>query len=129
MDWLQLLYNIFEVCIIPLLGVLTVYAVSLIKKKSAEIAGRTDNELLKKYTELLTNTITDCVTATTQTYVEALKNQGSFDAEAQKVAFNLTYDAVLAILSDDAKEYLNSVYGDLTAYIMNKIEAEVKAQK
>lgn len=129
MDWLQLLYDVFEVCIIPLLGVLTVYAVSLIKKKSAEIAGRTDNELLKKYTELLTNTITDCVTATTQTYVESLKNQGSFDAEAQKVAFNLTYDAVLAILSDDAKEYLNSVYGDLTAYIMNKIEAEVKAQK
>ena len=48
---------------------------------------------------------------------------------AQKVAFQKTYDAVIAILSDDAKEYLTNVYGDLTVFITNMIEAEVNRNK
>jgi hypothetical protein len=67
--------------------------------------------------------------ATTQTYVDALKKEGKFDGEAQKVAFSKTFDAVLAVLNDDAKEYLGEVVGDLTAYITNKIEANVKYSK
>lgn len=129
MDWLQLLYDVFEVCVIPLLGLLTAYVIKFIQKKSDEIAEKTDSELQEKYIKMLTATITDCVTATTQTYVDSLKAQGAFDAEAQKTAFNLTYEAVVSILSDEAKTYLDNLYGDLTAYIMNKIEAEVKAQK
>ena len=43
--------------------------------------------------------------------------------------FNLTFDAVMSVLTDEAKEYLTAVYGDLTAYITNKIEAEVNISK
>ena len=32
MEWLTILYKIFEVCVIPLLGVLTVYIVKFIQK-------------------------------------------------------------------------------------------------
>ena len=35
----------------------------------------------------------------------------------------------MGILTDDVKEYLTALYGDLTVYITNRIEAEVKAQK
>ena len=87
MDWLNLLADIFEVCIIPLLGVLTAYAVKYIQVKSAEITEKTDNALVDKYTVMLADTISACVLATNQTYVEALKKQGSFDVEAQKEAF------------------------------------------
>ena len=79
--------------------------------------------------DMLTQTITDCVIATNQTYVESLKAQGKFDAEAQKKAFELTSNAVLSILSQDAQEYLTSAVGDLNAYITKKIEAEVNANK
>ena len=78
---------------------------------------------------MLDKTITDCVIATNQTYVEALKDKDAFTAEAQKEAFNKTYNAVLAILSDDAKEYLTNAFGDLEAYIKSKIEAEVNMNK
>ena len=64
-----------------------------------------------------------------QTYVEALKKDNAFTAEAQKEAFNQTFNAVMAVLTDDAKEYLTTVYGDLNAYITTKIEAEVKLNK
>ena len=80
MDWLNLLTQIFEVCIIPLLGILTTYIVKYIQVKSAEITEKTDNAIVDKYTVMLADTITACVLATNQTYVEALKKQGKFDA-------------------------------------------------
>lgn len=129
MDWLNLLTQIFEVCIIPLLGILTTYIVKYIQVKSAEITEKTDNAIADKYTVMLADTITACVLATNQTYVEALKKQGSFDAEAQKVAFNMTLNAVMEILSEDAKEYLSEAFGDLNSYITSQIEASVNVNK
>lgn len=129
MDWMIMLYQIFELCVIPLLGVLTMYLVQFIRKKSQEITDKTDSELADKYIRMLTDTITTCVIATNQTYVESLKKQGRFDAEAQKEAFKLTYDAVMSVLTVEAKNYLTSIYGDLTAYITTRIEAEVNVSK
>ena len=129
MDWLNLLADIFEVCIIPLLGVLTAYIVKYIQVKSAEITKNTDNTLINKYTGMLADTISACVLATNQTYVEALKKQGNFDAEAQKIAFNMTLDAVMNILNEDAKEYLSEAFGDLNSYIASQIEASININK
>lgn len=129
MNYMEMLQKIFEVCIIPLLGVLTTYLVLFIKQKSKELQETTDNELYKKYIELLQDTIVRCVIATNQTYVEALKNKNAFDKEAQEHAFKMTYDAVMAILTDDAKVYLSNVFGDLEVYITKLIEAEVNVNK
>lgn len=129
MEWLEILNEIFRVCIVPLLGVLTAYAVKYIKAKSAEISTNQENVIISKYVGLLAETISDCVIATNQTYVDALKEQNAFDEEAQLNAFKKTYEAVMAVLSEDAKEYLAHVYGDLSAYITARIEAEVKANK
>lgn len=126
---LNLLQDILEVCIIPLLGVLTAYLVNYIKAKSIELTNKTDSEMADKYIQMLTQTITDCVIATNQTYVETLKKQEAFTKEAQKEAFQKTYDAVMLVLTDDAKDYLAEAYGDLTAYITMKIEAEVNMSK
>lgn len=129
MEWMALLANIFEVCIIPLLGVLTAYLVSYIKNKSKDLANKVDNELADKYIAMLGDTISACVIATNQTYVENLKKEQLFDADAQKEAFKRTYEAVMAVLTEEAITYLSSIYGDLTAYITNKIEAEVNLSK
>ena len=129
MEWMGLFIQFMEVVLLPLLGALTTFLVIFIKRKSDEIAAKTDNELHKKYVEMLADTIADCVSATSQTYVESLKKQGAFDAEAQKKAFEMSYNAVFAILTEDAKKYLNAVYGDLGAYVTQKIEAQVKADK
>lgn len=129
MDWLEILYKIFEVCLIPLLGLLTTYFIKWLKAKETEINDKIDNNTAEKYISMVAQTITDCVIATNQTYVDTLKKQGSFDAEAQKVAFQKTYEAVMAVLSEDAKEYLTALYGDVTAYLTARIEAEVNLQK
>lgn len=129
MEWMSLLYQIIEVCVIPLLGILTAYIVKYINAKSEEIQIQIDNDLADKYVNMLAETITACVIATNQTYVESLKKQGKFDIEAQKEAFNQTYNAIMAVLTDEAKLYLTNIYGDLAAYITARIEAEVNISK
>lgn len=129
MDWTELLAQIFQLCIVPLAGVLTSFLVSYLKKKSVELQEKTDNELAKKYMQMLTDTICVCVMATNQTYVDALKKQGKFDKEAQEKAFQMTLNAVLAILSQEAQDYLTSIYGDLNAYITQLVEAQVNQCK
>ena len=129
MEWLPLLYEILQVCVIPLLGVLTAYLVKFINMKSVEIQANVDNDMADKYIAMVADTVSACVIATNQTYVETLKKENAFTAEAQKEAFNLTYNAVMAILTDEAKEYLAEIYGDVAAYITNKIEAEVNISK
>lgn len=127
--WLDLLVEIFEVCIIPLLGVLTAFVVKWVNAKSNEIKTQTDNELYQKYIEMLTKTISDCVIATNQTYVDTLKNKNAFDKEAQIEAFQKTYNAVMDILSEEAKTYLTNITGDFEQYVIQKIEAEVNNNK
>ena len=129
MEWLALLYEILQVCVIPLLGVLTAFVVKYINMKSVEIQANVDNDMADKYIAMVADTVSACVIATNQTYVETLKKENAFTAEAQKEAFNLTYNAVMAILTEEAKEYLAEIYGDVAAYITNKIEAEVNISK
>ena len=134
--YLGLLSSIFEVCIIPLLGVLTAFIIAFLKAKKEEILAKIatnktqeEKELAAKYLSMVEKTVVDCVMATNQTYVDSLKQEGKFDADAQKIAFNKTLDAVLAILSDDAKNYLTQIFGDLNIYLTNLIESQVKINK
>ena len=129
MEWLPLLYQILEVCIIPLLGLLTAYVVKYVNAKSAEMQAKVENDKADKYIAMLDETICACVIATSQTYVEALKKENAFTKEAQLEAFDKTFNAIMKVLSEDAKKYLTAIYGDLTIYITNKIEAEVSLNK
>ena len=129
MNYAELITTIFQVCVIPLLGVLTTFLVKWLSIKSSELQIKMDNDVANKYMDMLTNTITECVLATNQTYVEALKQQNKFDLEAQKIAFDKTSEAVMTILTEDAKEYLESAVGDLELFIRQKIEAEVNLNK
>lgn len=125
----QTITQLYESIIFPLLFVLTGFLIQFIKTKTAELKANASNEIQQKYLTMFENTITTCVIATNQTYVEALKKTGKFDEEAQKLAFEQTKTAVLEILTEDAKEYLTEFYGDLDKQLNSLIEAEVNKNK
>lgn len=125
---MQVLQQIFELCIVPLLGILTAYIVKLVQKKINEIEDGIENKKAKKYLDMLNDTIAECVVATNQTYVWALKDKNAFDVDAQKEALEITKNKVMEILTDEAKEYLNEAYGDLGEYIITKIESTVNTE-
>lgn len=129
MNWTELLQQILEICIIPLLGVLTTFLIGYIKEKKDALICETDNANKQKYIELLANIITDCVRATNQTYVEALKKENAFTPEAQKEAFARTYKAIFEIIDQNMLEMLTYIYGDVETYIRQKIESAVNWEK
>lgn len=129
MDITTILQEIFIVCIIPLLGVLTKYLISWIEIQKENIKTHNESELTNKYIDLLAQTIETCVIATNQTYVESLKKRNQFTREAQLEAFRMTKEAVLTILSEEAEKYLTAIYGDLDTYIVNQIQACVNINK
>ncbi len=129
MEFLELSQQIFNTLLVPLLAVITVFLVRWISVQAENLKKKTDNEIAQKYIDLLDYTITTCVTATNQTYVNALKDKNAFTKEAQEEAFRRTFEAVQEILSDEARKYLDEVYKDLNEYIVNQIEATVNLEK
>lgn len=129
MDWLNILDQVFDVCIVPLLGLITSMVIRFINQKITESKVKTDSELAAKYLTMLDQTIVECIKATNQTYVNALKDKNAFDGEAQKEALKITSKAVLAILSNEAKTYLANFVGDLDEIIKEKIEANIEEVK
>ena len=129
MDKIQLISKIFEICVFPLLAILTAYVVQIIRIKMNALVEKSENDLLDKYLGMLSDTIVNCVLAVNQTYVDTLKKKGEFTVEAQKEAFEMVYNRVLSILTDEAREYLSEVYSDLDEIIKIMIEATVRENK
>lgn len=109
--------------------VLTVFAVKFTRQLRDEAMTNTDDVKRQWYIEEITDAIVDAVSATSQTYVDSLKNSGSFDIEAQKEAARRALQACLAAISPAAQEFIEQMYGDVTEYLTNRIEAEVRKQK
>ena len=126
---LELITQIFQICVIPLLGILTKFIIDFLAAQRDKLNADTESEIAKKYTSMIFDTVTRCVIATNQTYVDTLKKEGKFDAEAQKAAFNKTMQAVLAVLSDDAKQYIQETTGDINTYLTQLIESLVNEKK
>ena len=129
MEWTVIVGELFKVVIIPLLALLVKYFCQFVNIKADEIKQKNDDATFQKYITMLNETIQATVIATNQTYVDALKAQGKFDAEAQKVAFQMTYDSVIKTLGAEAQKYLSEAVGDLNTYIKNAIEANVNVNK
>lgn len=129
MDWAELLNQICQTLIIPLLGIFVTAAVKAINVKKQQYLEESNSDLQKKYIEMLSNIITDCVAATNQTYVSELKKQDAFTKEAQKQALKKTSENVYKILSEEARKTLEEAYGDLSNYILAKIESEISNNK
>ena len=129
MDWMIIVEQIFKLVLFPVISIGGIYLIYFLSTKINELKNKTNSDIAEKYLDMLNDTIASTVLATTQTYVESLKKQNKFDAEAQKIAFQQTYDAVMKILTDEAKKYLIASVGDLETYVTNKIESEVALNK
>lgn len=129
MNWIQVLQEVFNLVLIPLLGIVAKYFIQFVSIKIEEIKVKQTNAEAIKYLDQIDKAVTNCVIATNQTYVESMKNKNAFDGEAQKVAFQMTYDALMATLTAEAKNFLAMAYGDVEVYLRTLIEAKVNTNK
>lgn len=125
----EFLKDIFLAVVTAAVPVLTAYIVVLIRKVGDHAAASTESTKAKTYITEATEAIAAAVAATNQTYVDALKNAGKFDADAQKEAAQKALAACLLSISPAAQEFIERAYGDIKEYLTTRIEAEVRKQK
>ena len=118
----QILLNIIAAlvtCIVlPLISFL---GIKLSQWLSTKIKDEKAAALFKKATEIVTN----AVRVTFQTYVESLKNSGSFGKDEQLIALNKAKQIITSELTEELKAFIIENYGDLQAWISNQIEATI----
>lgn len=125
-EFISQLYNLV---LFPLIIALGGFLVVFINTKTQELKNKTKNEKEQKYIERIGGIINACVLTTNQTYVESLKKEGKFDAEAQKQAFEDTKKAVLGMLNVELQDFITEVFGDVNEYLTTAIEASVNSNK
>lgn len=125
----ETLTTLIQVVVIPAIPILVTYLVKYLRAKAEQTTTKIDNELVKIYLQDAIDAVLQAVTYTSQTYVDTLKKEGKFDAEAQKIAFNTAKGLALKLLTVEAKQLITELYGDLTTWLDSKIEQTVKEQK
>lgn len=121
----ELLIAVITVCI----PIITTYATKWIKEIANNAAAKTDNVKVQGYLQEITDAVATAVSCTSQTYTDSLKESGNFTADAQREAFQKSYDSAVKIISPAAAAFIAEIYGDVGEYIAQKIEAEVRKQK
>ena len=117
-DWENILARLIESLALLLISVLIPYAIKWLK-------GQTDSVFLKNMIARAEQLVDDCVNYTSQTFVNALKKEGKFTKEEWKIAFDMSKDRVLALMTEEMAKALEDCFGDLNIWIETQIETDV----
>ena len=71
----------------------------------------------------------DAVLYVNQVYTDALKAENKFDKESQKTAFNRAYEEAANMISAEAKNLIETLYGSFDRWLRVKIESSVNMAK
>lgn len=90
---------------------------------------KVENATFAKYADQIAKAVSTAVIYVAQTYVDELKKSGTFTEENQKIAMQKALEVTKKQLTQEALEFIEITYGDITEYLTSKLEAEVKIQK
>lgn len=122
----EMLLNIISVVVSAIvLPLISIGGTQLIKLINSKIKNQEASKLLSDATSIVLN----AVRTVTQTYVDTLKANGSFNKDAQLVALNKAKDIALSQMSSDVKDFINANFGDVQLWITNQIEASINLLK
>ena len=123
------LYMVLAPILTTAISALSVFLIKFIRIKSEELKVKTKDDTYDKYLDDISDIIEQVVLAVSQTYVDTLKSKNAFTEEKQVEAFNKAKSQILLLLTEESKNVIKEVYGDLDSWLDTRIEAEVKIQK
>lgn len=122
----EILINIISVVVTAvILPLISYVGARLITWLNAKIK----DENAKQQLTVATDIVTNAVRSVFQTYVEALKKNGTFAKESQKAALIKAKNDALAQMTDETKEYITKNYGNLETWIITQIESTINILK
>ena len=129
MDIKQGIQDVLYLIITGILPLLITYGVLFLKVKIKEQEKQLENDQLVKYIDAATDAISKAVLTVNQTYVDSLKKQGKFDEAAAKIAKQMAIDKAKALITENSKKAIETLYSDFEAYLNDAIEELVRENK
>lgn len=80
---------------------------------------------IARWSTAITKIVMSAVQSVFQTYVDALKKQGKFTVEEQKIANEKALAIIKSQLSDELQDYIKDNFGDMEKYLLEQIEAMI----
>ncbi len=122
----DILINIISIIVTAVvIPLITLLGAKLVKW----VASKIDDENAAKLLETASTVVLNAVKAVFQTYVEALKKEGKFDAAAQKVALEQAKTIALSQLTADTQKFISANFGDVDTWLVTQIEATINTLK
>ena len=126
MEFLMELLKIVIMIVVPVAtSVLTYYAQKYFNQLIDENVNDEMEATLTKGFQILM----DSVNYVQQTYVDSLKQQDKFTAEAQKEAFELAKKRAIELMNQHTQDANIHIYGNLDTYIDTMIESIINQNK
>ena len=126
---MELVRDLLYILLTAAVPVITTYLCKFLYEKWTTHKSVVESEHIREVISQVVTIVCDVVAATTQTYVDELKKNGEFTKEAAAEAFKRSKETALQLLTEEAKEIIAKVYGNLDIYLDTLIEATVKSQK
>jgi len=125
----EFLSTLLQAVLIATIPVISTFIGKGVQAFVKHLSTKTDNELAQKYMKEAADAIEEAVSYTNQTYVDTLKKSDKFTEENQAEALDRSLKKATALLTADARRFLEEAYGDLNEYLLSRIEPEVRRQK
>ena len=87
------------------------------------------SEKAKKAIEKALEVVTLAVNVTNQTFVQSLKDEGTFDKDRAEEAFNATKVEILKMLDEETKEVLEQEFKNTDVFLNSAIESKIWEDK
>ena len=122
MDFTQIFYTA--------LGIVVTGLTSFLVAKITEwINSKIKDQKAASYLLTITNLVFSCVQEIYQTYVEVLKKENKFDADAQKQALDTCLTKIKSQMAPEIASYITANFGDLDSYLTSQIESTIYSLK
>ena len=129
MEFKDILQQVLYVVITVVVPIFVTYLVNLIRSFVQKTTENIKNEKIRTLIGYAGDAISLSVSTVSQTYVDALKKQGTFNAEAQSIAKRMAVDKAKALITKEMKNAIETVYTNFDSYLENYIEGIVRASK
>ena len=121
--------SIQTIIILAFLAMCIVYGLLSIISKTERDRIETSIETIESILTIIDDIILTCVKETQQTFVSELKQTGNFTDDKAREAYEKCIDSVNDLLSEEMKDVIIGLHGNIRLFLKEKIESAVYSIK
>lgn len=126
----QEIVNLIETLVLaPLIIAISSFLIAFLKQQTAKLQEKIQDEKIKRLLGIAESVVSQSVLTVSQTYVDALKEDGLFGKDEQEKAFEMSRDKIYKLLTADTIQAVQENYGDVEEWIKTKIEETINKSK